>query len=140
VLKIHSIRDVNYKFLALAVNFGAQPKPGHEGDTSLIEGQSRGRNRARPTNDRPPTARADVRGQLRGVPRRADRLTDRDRPISRNEDGRRGEVAPRFSRDVRRVVVPRRGAASEIRVQVLVQATVPRAEGRQRTVLGIRRK
>lgn len=75
-----------------------------------------------------------TRGQLRGVRRPASVA------ISRNEDGRRGEVASCFPLGVRRAVVPRRGAASEIRVQILVQATVPRAEGRQRTVLGIRRK
>lgn len=59
---------------------------------------------------------------------------------NRDEDGCRGEVAPGLFNILRRPVLPRRDAASEIRVQVLVQATVSRAEGRHRTVLGIRRK
>lgn len=59
---------------------------------------------------------------------------------NRDEDGRRGEVAPGLFNILRRPVLLRRDAASEIRVQVLVQATVSRAEGRHRTVLGIRRK
>lgn len=59
---------------------------------------------------------------------------------NRDEDGCRGEVAPGLFNIVRRSVLPRRDAASEIRVQVLVQATVSRAEGWHRTVLGIWRK
>jgi len=38
VLKIYSIRNVNYRFLALAVNFGTQPKYGQaqKGDSGLV--------------------------------------------------------------------------------------------------------
>lgn len=82
------------------------------------------------------TSRA-FRGHMRTTSRHANRPV---RTVSRNEDGCGGEVAAHFSRIVRRVIVLRRGAASKIRVQVLVQAAVPRAKGRQRTVLGIWRK
>lgn len=112
-------------------------KSRHESDTSYDLRTNRGRNPVRSANRRLSTGFRLSGEQSVDNHRRPTRSTIVD---SRDEDGRRGEVAPGLSGIMRRPVLPRRDAASEIRVQVLVQAAVPRAKGRQRTVLGIRRK